>query len=379
MMPALLEQRPAQRTSRYVTAMAEAGDDAEIRALLRATPMAGRVRLSLQREPNAFIAEAICGRPSHTVTVRDTVDQRLLGVGSRSVKDVWRRGAPARVGYLGRLRRVNDMVGYFRLIRGAFEALERTRRVDELPFDITSVAADNAPARRFLERGARGLPRYQPYGEYHNVTLTVPRRARSAMGVGGADRETMPRIADFLHEHWRDRPFAPRCTAAMLVDRQLHRGLQPSDWRVLRQGDRVIGCAALWDQSAFRQVVVDGYEGALQWGRPMLNAVRWTAGLPTLPPRGRPLVMAFASYLAVDGDDTERMLQLLSALVHDAGKRRIDYLTLNLPAGSPWFEPITTTYRCHVLPHVLYTVHPAGVDARIERDDQPFHLEAATL
>ena len=57
--------------------------------MLRENPMQGAVRVSLEREPDAFVAAALEGRPHHTVVARDPSSGRLVGMGHRAVMDVY--------------------------------------------------------------------------------------------------------------------------------------------------------------------------------------------------------------------------------------------------------------------------------------------------
>jgi hypothetical protein len=50
--------------------LATPADDPEIRRLLRDNPMDGEIRVSLEREPNAFLAAAVEGEPHHMVVAR---------------------------------------------------------------------------------------------------------------------------------------------------------------------------------------------------------------------------------------------------------------------------------------------------------------------
>ena len=59
---ALAGKLTAERTSRVDFALADEGDDADIRRLLRENPMRGRIAVSLEREPS-FFAEAKLSSP----------------------------------------------------------------------------------------------------------------------------------------------------------------------------------------------------------------------------------------------------------------------------------------------------------------------------
>ncbi len=77
--PNISEQAPGAKAGGQVTAgkrtairfgVAERADDPEIRALLRATPMAGAISLSLEREPNFFADHDLPGEVKTTIVAK---------------------------------------------------------------------------------------------------------------------------------------------------------------------------------------------------------------------------------------------------------------------------------------------------------------------
>src|SRR5258706_12279951 len=78
-------------------------DDPELRRLLRDSPMAGEIRVSLEREPNVFLTGAVEGEPHRTIVARNP-EGGIVGMGSRSVWNAFVNGEPCRLGYLSQLR-----------------------------------------------------------------------------------------------------------------------------------------------------------------------------------------------------------------------------------------------------------------------------------
>ena len=82
-------------------------DDEGLRACLRATPMGGRVRLVLEREP-CFFDSLRVHREAQVVTALgpsgDEDEEEILGFAVRAADSLWLEGRPRRVGYLGGLR-----------------------------------------------------------------------------------------------------------------------------------------------------------------------------------------------------------------------------------------------------------------------------------
>jgi hypothetical protein len=363
--------------------LATPADDPEIRRLLRDNPMDGEIRVSLEREPNAFLAAAVEGEPHHTVVARDPESGRIVGMGSRSVWNAFLNGEPRRLGYLSQLRVDRAFRGRRRIIAAGYEALRGLRGPDEAPFDVTSIIADNETARRLLSGGVPGLPRYRELSGF--VTLVLPvrrrwRRVRSKLRIVPGLPGWMTEVADCLERNRRRHQAAPFFSAEDLLSTERSRGLRPEDFRLAVAGGRVIGCLSLWDQSGFKQAVVRGYGPDLARRRPWINRLSPLLGTPRLPDPGRPLPHAYLSHVAVDGDDPEVFRALVEAALEEAGTRRYVYVVIGLAAGHPWLPWLERRFRPRIYESVLYTVDWGEGAAAIEAlDGRLPHVEAALL
>ena len=108
-------------------------------------------------------AGLFCGRRFAGETVKQTIvaneGGRVVCVGSCAIRERFVNGQPYRVGYLGGLRLdapvKPDAIDILRRGYEFFRELQTDKPAD---FYFTSIAADNAPARKFLERGLPGMP-----------------------------------------------------------------------------------------------------------------------------------------------------------------------------------------------------------------------------
>ena len=364
---------------------ARTGDDPGLKALLRDLPFAGTVRLSLEREPSFFTAAAVEGSPHHAF-VGDAGDGRLAGLFTRAVRPVWLDGEPARLGYLGQLRKAPGVVLSRRHLRQGFAACEATRTADELPFDLTSIVADNAPARKLLERGLPGLPVYRPWTELVTVAIAAARRPRPLpAGVRRADAELLPTVARRLAGELSRRQLAPAWNP---VNLSRCPDLAASDFLVTVEhdhgGPRVTGCLALWDQRSFKQTVVRGYAPWLARLRPLLAPALRLAGRPALPPPGRALAMGFLSHEAVPLDQPEELLTLVEGARRLAAGRGIELVVLGLTRQDPRLSLLLRRLPARTYDSVLYLVHPrsSGAEraaAAAAGSNRPPHAEVALL
>jgi hypothetical protein len=363
--------------------LAKPEDDPEIRRLLRDNPMEGAIRVSLEREPNAFLASTVEGDSHAMVVARDPGTGRIVGLGTRSVGNAFVNGEPCRLGYLSQLRVDRAARGRRRLLAAGYAALRELRRPDEAPFDVTSIIADNDAARRLLAAGVPGLPRYRELSGL--VTLVVPVRRngrQEQQGIEAGDPSRMPEIAACLERNRRRYQVAPFFTVAELTSPERSRGLAPGDFRVALAGDRIVGCLALWDQRGFKQVVVRGYAPRLARWRPWINRLAPLLGTPGLPDPGEMLPHAYLSHIAVDGDDPEIFQALVEAACTEARARHYAYLVIGLAAGHPWLPWLERRFRPRRYESVLYTVDwgdGAAAAAINALDGRLPHVEAALL
>jgi len=365
--------------------LATAADDPEVRRLLRANPMGGAVRLSLCCEPDASLASRLAGDLHQVIVARDAATGRLRGMASRSVGEAWVDGEPARLGYLGQLRVDAPFRGRPRLVTAGFRRLRELHADGAAPFYVTTIVADNRVARRLLESGRPPLPVYQPREELSNLALSPGRRRRPARGdralaVEPGRSETLDEVAACLGRWGRRHQFAPRWSRAGLEGGPRTRGLAPEDFLVARRRGECVGCVALWDQGAFKQVVVHGYGRGLGLARPLANLVAPLARWPRLPRPGEALRQAFLSHLAVDGDDPDVAAALVDAALEAARRRGFAVATLGLARRHPLRAALRARYPARDYPAVLYLVHwPEDAERARAVDDRVPHLEVAVL
>jgi len=367
-----LNQRPG-----IVVEEARPEDDPELRRLLRDNPMDGEIRVSLEREPNAFLSAAVEGEPHRTIVARDPSGGGIVGMGSRSVWNAFVNGEPRRLGYLSQLRVDRAWRGKKRLLTGGYELIRSFREPDELPFDLTTIVADNQVARRLLGAGLPGLPAYREIEGFTTLVLPATSRPRTVSGIERGTGERMAGIAACLERNGRRHQFAPRFSTADLLSPERSRGLAPEDFFLAVSGGEVVGCLSLWDQSGFKQAVVRGYGPRLARWRPWINLLSPLLRTPRLPDPGQILPHAYIAHLAVDGDDPAIFQALTEAAFAEARARRYVYVVIGLASRHPWLPWLKRRFRAREYASTLYAVHwedgPDALDGRMP------HVEVALL
>ena len=364
--------------------VAGAADEPELRRLLRDNPMAGAIEVSLEREPNAFLACAVEGDRHHAIVARDGVRDRAVGMASRSVYTGFVNGRPCPVGYLGQLRLDGEYRGRPRLLSQGFALLGSLRDHEDLPFDLTSIVADNTVARRVLSARLPGLPEYCELEAFTTLILPVwrARRARpvTSFHVRRGAAEDLEGIAACLARNRARYQFARCWSADDLRSPAISRGLAPEDFVLAIRGGRIVGCLALWDQRGFKQIVVRGYGRRMGWARAGLGIAARVLAAPRLPDPGQPLSHAYLSHVAIDEDQQEVFAALGRAAYECARRRRIACVIAGFAARHPFLTVLRREYSAFAYTSQLYTVHwPTAGRVSSAPDGRMPHPEVAVL
>jgi hypothetical protein len=370
--------------SRIDVRVATSTDDPDLRRLLRENPMRGDISVSLEREPDVFLAGSTEGERHQTIVARDRLQGRTVGMASRSVYSGFLNGQPASLGYLSQLRVDRGYRGRAGLLSKGYALMRSLRAPGDLPFDVTSIVADNTTARRVLSAGLSDLPMYQELEPFTTLLLPLWRRRHSrrsaAVRIERGSIERTAAVADCLERNRVRYQFSPRWTHSDLLSPERSRGLRPRDFLVAEGDGRVIGCLAVWNQSSFKQIVVREYGPAMQRWRPLAAVAARLLGTPRLPRPGRAISHAYLSHVAVDDDDAEVFEALLERAYNMACDAGYACLIVGFADRHPFLPIVQRNYRSWTYASVLYAVcwengqaALSGIDRRVP------HLEVGLL
>ncbi|HLG58680.1 MAG TPA: hypothetical protein VI485_25270 [Vicinamibacterales bacterium] len=369
----------------FTFSLASGEDDLEIRRLLRENPMPGAISLSFEREPDSALAASIEGDVHHTLVARDNATGLIAGLAARSVRLMFVNGQPARVGYLGQLRVARGCRHLRTLLDDGLSFCRALHDQGDAPFYLASLIDGNDAARRLLVgRRSSVAPQFVPLEHLQTFAIPVRQRQRTSLPnglricAGSADR--IGDITACLQRNLRRYQFAPCWGPDDLSSALTTRGLSATDFVVAIDGQRVVGCAALWDQREFKQVVVRGYSPLLRRVRPLVNVAAGLFGQPYLPALGLPLRFAYVSHIAVDEDREDVVTALIAAQIHNARQRDLDYVVTAFPDRHGFHGVVRRHWRHRAYGSVVYTAHwPDGESFVRALDRRPAQPEVAIL
>ena len=363
---------------RFEFSLASEAEDEELRSLLRHIAMPGNITLSFQREPSFLLAEQAGSIASQVMVCKDRANDQIVGMGSRSIRDVYIDGKAARVGYLSMLRGVPEARGNIALARG-YRYLRELHADGAVPYYFTTILDDNIEARTLLTSARGGLPVYKPLAQL--ITCLIPlRRNRSHKSASNAvsrlDQHQLLEAVAFLQQWNSQYQFAPVYSLAdMLGQSKLLPAFCSENCYVYREKGEIRGTLGVWDQQSFKQTVVTAYSRKMQWLRPFYNLYASITGSPGLPSAGSAIKVLYASFLSGDQRACEA---LLNRVCTDWSGKGYDYLSTGICADNPLAQ-IASRYATQRISSTVYIVYWQDEHVTLPETARPVHLEIATL
>ncbi len=371
-------------TARYRFDLAQAADDDDLRAILAATPMPGMVTVGFRRDPSYFGASVVDGRFRQMIVARDDTAGRIVAFGTRSISNRYVNGRPQPIGYLSNLRVLPEH-RRGRLVGLGYTLLHKLHEDGRTPLYLTTIAQGNRTALGVLTAGRAGLPTYHLAGCYYTAVIGLTRERgrrspRAGIEIRAAQGSDVSAILDFLQAIGPRRQFFP-CYGAedFFTADGLLRGLRCEDLLLAFCGNRLVGTLAAWDQSTFRQIVIQAYGKPLRWLRPLYNCWAGFRGRPQLPKPGSPMRCLIAALLLVGDDDPEVFGALLDAIIHARSGQSWDQLLLGMHQSDPLLPALQEYQADRYTTQVYLACWEDGEDLRRALDGRPLYLELGSL
>jgi len=349
--------------------------------MVRDNPVHGRISVSFEREPNFFYGASIGNKFRQVLICNDSGDDKIIGIGARSVFDAYINGLPVSCGYLSNLR-INAQFRSQTILARGYQFLYELHRDSRTKLYLTSIISDNHYVKQILTSKRMGLPFYRDYGLYNSylIPLRGTRYRLNKTHVRRAQYSDMPAIAQCLQGNAKQKQFYP---VYLHNDFQSSngflKGFNFADFFLASRNNRIVGVMGMWDQRAFKQIVVRGYSQALGTIRPLHNRVAALFGSVKLPEIGSNLAVTYAFAIAVENNDVNIFEQLLAAVCNEANRRQCDYLAVGLHSRDSLCQGIKKIQH-FLYKSNLYVVHWEDGTAEFDALDKRVpYLEIATL
>ena len=360
--------------------IAEPRDDEALRELVAAHPVPGSIQMTFEREPSYFLGSGTMGDSCTTIVAVESTSGELAGTACIARAERYIKGVPTVVGYIGQMRAAEKYRGYMLPLRGML-SLKETLLANQPALFFTVIPNENVTTKAiFTGNLRRSFPKLTEVAQLVMIGIDANRFRAAPPGiVKSGSRELLPRIVSFLNDQGNRREFYPVYKNSDFRRGVRTRGFLPSDFLLVEEGDRIIGVAGLWNQTGYKQSVVQGYRGFLRTIKPIYNAFAPMFSMSRLPNPGEPVRSAFFSFLAIQDDEPGILYALIGAACADARRQNLDYVILGLSEG----DPLLTAARKYF--HISYrsTMYAFSFSSRLPDAAVPTGLpcypEAATL
>ena len=211
----------------------------------------------------------------------------------------------------------------------------------------TLVLDDNSDAAALLTSGRGGLPEYRPHGRYQTwflrqqkVRATNPEiRVRTA---NAGDLEAMQRLHDQV---------GPSADYTPVLN---FSAMPEVEFLLAFKGEELVGMLGIWDLSAHKSTVIEGYRRPMAFARQLYNLWASVRNLPLLPSAGASLdAQALTAVLCQERDPQILRLLLANAL------QRPGMFAIGLDIEDPLAQAFSGL-RCHTTTAGHYLVGFSG-------------------
>jgi ribosomal protein S18 acetylase RimI-like enzyme len=308
-------------------------DNEALLALTKLTPMAGRISLRIDRDPDFFALSR--ARGESTVFVA-TARGDVIGCVSVSLHDAYVEGKLERIAH-GNDLKVHPAFAGRRIGVRLLLAAENSLRSRGIDLSISLFAEGNDRVSRLAE-GKHGQAVSLPLGKFFvDQLLPSPFRKRSGRYViGDAGSQDLPEVAALLDESNRKKNFAPPVT---LNDLEMHfESRTPGAFKkmlVARDAHHVVATLTVEDTQNLRQNLLVSVPATLRFALGLFRLAALLAPKISVPRLGRPLRILYVRFMACDDAHEAALRPLLAEARAEAYKQGFTFLSVALDERDP--------------------------------------------
>jgi len=310
---------------------AKKSDDKDLRKLMKEITIPGNFQISYQREPSFFDALAVEGYYSHVVVARKTVNNEIIGLGVRSVKQLYINGIEKKIGYLSSLRLSENYRNGFLIAKG-YKLFYQLHCKDKVDFYLSTIINDNTAAINILTKPGSILPNYYDFGQYRSSAIVLNQKIRNnkiGIIIRRGKPDDLSAIITFLNSEGKKKQFFPAYKITDFSDNGLLKNLNPENILLAFSGKELVGVIAAWDQNSFRQSVMTDYSKKIVAARSLYNLFSPILRLPKIPRKGGELNYFYAGLICIKNNDCEIFSLLLNRIMEE-NKSKYSFLMIGM-------------------------------------------------
>jgi GNAT superfamily N-acetyltransferase len=335
-MTTLAEVQPQERSAfldQVEVRQAVAADNEALLALTRLTPMAGRISLRIDREPDFFALPRARGASKFFVAVWEGM---IIGCFSVTLHEVYVEGKLERISHGNDLKVHPQFAGRRVGLRLLF-AGEQYLRSQGIDISVALFAEGNQRVVTLAE-GRHGQAKSLSLGRFFvDQLLPWPFRGRSRQyQIGEATASDLREAGAMLDEANRSRNFAPPATLES-VKRWVEERPAGRFRKMLlaRTAGRAVATLTVEDTGQLRQNVLMGLPPSLRFALGLLRIATPLIPKIAVPRLGQPLRILYVRFLACVSGHEAALTELLAEARVEAFRHGFTFLSVGLHESDP--------------------------------------------
>lgn len=352
-------------------------DDQDLRRLIASIPIPGNISMIYTREPSFFDSVNIMGKKSDVFIAKKNGD--ILAQGMASYLDCYINGEAKEIGYLSSLR-IEEQLRTTRCVFQGFDFVKKLDADRNIPFYLSTIIEDNHAARKVLTSNRMSIPKYIDIGRYITYAILLQKCNhsifQSAYNIKNIiDERELNSIIDFINKEGSKKQFYPVYTKKDLM------GFKGFDFRNLwgcYDHNELIGVIGCWDQSSFKQTIVNGYHGKWKIIKPIYNLLSPLMGYKRLPQCGEKIEYLYLSFVAIKDNQPKIYESILKHIYRLYANSKYHYIIVGLHEYDPLNKALSS-FKSIKYNSRMYVVSYKPVDMQSLNKNGIPYLECARL
>jgi hypothetical protein len=310
--------------------------DQEILNFLKRQRMQGKIQLFLDRSPSFFSSLEVEGQKVKVMSLRHPETNQLMSLGCMAEKNYWINGRhqEEKIGYLSSLR-TDPQFQSMGLLSKASQFLQAEHEANHPErIYLSTILEENALAKKILTAPRPGAPNYEDLGLLITGFFPVQKQIwnlhrvhtdGTKFQVRKATTADLPKFVEYWKKESAKRQLVPIYTESDILSKTgILRGLSVENIWLALDDQEIIGCLALWDQSAYRRWIVNSYATSIKLTKGLFNFFAPYLNRPKLPKENEPFNYRTASLVSIKNDDYRIFETLLHTLWKSQAKNEND-------------------------------------------------------
>ena len=346
-------------------------DNQALLHLVNSVSMGEKFEIIFKRDPNFFYACQTQGFLCQTA-VAEMEDKTLVASCSRILKHAYINGNPAVLGYISDLRIVPSSKK-MRILSNGSEFIKKLRDDNPAYIHLATITDDNRNAKIALtwKNKNSSIPNLYDLGTI-NTYFVFPlfkKRRKNKVAIQQGSLEILDDIVAFLNKEGCRKQFYPVYTKEYFLNL---RDFYIENFCVAyNEENQIIGVAAKWEQTHFKQIFLKQYHGKMKWIQKIFCSL--------LPKEGENIKYVYIAFIAVQNDDTEVLKNILLYMYPDMRKQKFKYFMIGFHENDPLNKALQPFYAITYKSHLYAVEYKLDSEIKAMLDYKTPYIEIASL